>query len=438
MHMKILRTLAACALLIGCNHDAPKPSLESAPVAVATDAKTLALAPTHENAAVDHRIAAAQSAAKKNPQKLDLWITLGQSWVRKARETEDPGYYLHADACADVALAIAPDDATALDLRALVLLNQHRFADAEKTARKILDKRADDPVAWGNLSDALLEMGRTEDASRAAQTMVDLKPNLPSYARAAHFRFLAGDVAAAKAFYRRAIDAGADQRDPEPRAWVLVQTANVFWSEGDADGADAGYDMALAAMTDYAPALAGKARAALARNDAAHAIDYAKRAYDASPRAEMAWLLGDARTLASDASGAKKAYELVVKDGKRGDARTLSMFWSTRNEHAAEALALAEKEAKTRGDAYTEDTLAWALYRNGRFADARAASDRAIAGGIRDARLLYHAGAIRMAQGERSTGREMVRRAIALQPAFDAVGGPEAAAMVNANAQALR
>jgi tetratricopeptide (TPR) repeat protein len=158
----------------------------------------------------------------------------------------------------------------------------------------------------------------------------------------------------------------------------------------------------------------------------------------ASPRAEMAWLLGDARTVAGDADGAKKAYELVVKDGKRGDARTLSIFWSTRNEHAPESLALAQKEAATRGDAYTEDTLAWALYRNGRFADARAASDKAIASGTRDARLLYHAGAVRIAQGDVTAGREMVRKAIALQPSFDAVGGPEAVKLVNANATASR
>ena len=429
--------LAFSALLVACHHDeAPKP-VETAQVAAETDSKQMALAPTHENAAVDHQIAAAQSAAKKNPQKVDAWIALGRAWVRKAREAEDPGYYLHADACADVALAIAPEDASALDLRALVLLNQHRFADAEKLARSITTKRADDPVAWGNLSDALLEMGRTEEAAKAAQTMVDLKPNLPSYARAAHFRWLAGDVAGAKAFYRHAIDAGADQRDPEPRAWVLVQTANVFWSEGDAEGADAGYDMALNAMSEYAPALAGKARVALARSDAPRAVGYAKRAYDASPRAEMAWLLGDARTASGDGEGAKKAYALVVNDGKRGDARTLSIFWSTRGEHAAESLALAEKESKSRGDANTLDTLAWALYRNGRFADARAASDQAIAGGTRDARLLYHAGAIRIAQGDAS-GREMVRRAVALQPAFDAVGGPEAAKLVNANATASR
>jgi len=430
--------LALCALLVACHHDeAPKP-VETAQVAAEADSKQMALAPTHENAAVDHVIAAAQSAAKKNPQKVDLWISLGRAWVRKARETEDPGYYLHADACADVALAIAPEDTSALGLRALVLLNQHRFAEAEALARTITTKRADDPVAWGNLSDALLEMGRTEEAAKAAQTMVDLKPNLPSYARAAHFRWLAGDAAGAKAFYRHAIDAGADQRDPEPRAWVLVQTANVFWNEGDAEGADAGYDMALAAMSEYAPALAGKARVALAKGDASRSAGLAKRAYDASPRAEMAWLLADARAASGDSEGAKKAVELVVKDGKRGDARTLSIFWSTRNEHAAESLALAEKEAKTRGDAYTQDTLAWALYRNARFAEARAASDKAIASGTRDARLLYHAGAIRIAQGNTSEGREMVRKAIALQPAFDAIGGPEATKLVNANATASR
>ena len=428
--------LALSALLVACHHDEAPKQTETAQAAAEIDSKQMALAPTHENAAVDHQIAAAQSAAKKNPQKVDLWISLGRAWVRKAREAEDPGYYLHADACADVALAIAPEDSSALDLRALVLLNQHRFSEAEALARTTTQKRADDPVAWGNLSDALLEMGRTQEAAKAAQTMVDLKPNLPSYARAAHFRWLAGDVAGAKAFYRHAIDAGADQRDPEPRAWVLVQTANVFWNEGDAEGADAGYDMALAAMSEYAPALAGKARVALAKSDA-RAVGYAKRAYDASPRAEMAWLLGDARAASGDADGAKKAYELVVKDGKRGDARTLSIFWSTRNEHAAESLALAEKEAKTRGDAYTEDTLAWALYRNARFADARAASDKAMASGTRDARLLYHAGAIRIAQGDAS-GRDMVRRAIALQPSFDAVGGPEAAKLVNANATASR
>jgi len=55
--------LAFAALLVACHHDeAPKP-VETAQVAAETDSKQMALAPTHENAAVDHQIAAAQSAA---------------------------------------------------------------------------------------------------------------------------------------------------------------------------------------------------------------------------------------------------------------------------------------------------------------------------------------------------------------------------------------
>jgi tetratricopeptide (TPR) repeat protein len=430
----------ACLLaLFGCSHDAKRDDKSAAPVAaLASDSKQLALAPTKEDAAVDHAILAAEVAAKRNPQKLDLWVALGRAWVRKAREMEDPGYYLHADACVDVALEVAPEDSTALDLRALVLLNQHKFAEAEKIARRIVEKRPDDPVAYGTLSDALLELGRTDEAALAAQTMVDLKPNLPSYARAAHFRWLAGDVAGAKAFYRHAIDAGADQRDPEPRAWVLAATASVFWNEGDDSGADAGFDLALDAMHEYAPALAGKARVALARGDAHRAVELAERAYKASAHAEIAWLLGDARSVAGDEEGAKRAYALVVKDGKRGDARTLSLFWSTRGEHAPEALALAQSEQAVRGDATTYDVLAWALFRSGRLAEARVASDRATARGTHDARALYHAGAIRIAQGDIQAGRDLVRRALALQPHFDVTGGREAAKTVDADAQALR
>jgi tetratricopeptide (TPR) repeat protein len=381
--------------------------------------ESLALAPTSDNAPVDKLIQAAETAARKNPAKADLWVTLGRAWVRKARETQDPGYYLHADACADVALGIAPDDRTALDLRAMVLLNQHQFEAARQLSEQIVSKRPDDPMAYGNLSDSLLELGRFDEAAQAAQTMVDLKPNLPSYARAAHFRFLTGDVASAKAFYLHAADSGADQRDPEPRAWVLVQAAMVFWHEGDDEGAEAGFDLALRGMPEYPPALVGKARIALGRDHAADAASLAQRAYDQAPHAETAWLLGDALEAQGKMADAKKAFALVEKDGKRGDARTLSLFWSTKNVHAAEALDLAEREKKTRGDIQMDDTLAWALYRNGRFDEARAASDRALAHGTRDARMMFHAGAIRIAQGQTNEGRELVNQSLALQPHFD-------------------
>lgn len=206
----------------------------------------------------------------------------------------------------------------------------------------------------------------------------------------------------------------------------MTQAASIFLHQGDYVGAEAGFDRTLDQMSDYPPALVGKARVALARADGPRAVQLLERAYDASPLVETAWLLGDARAMAGDASRAREAYARVERAGKQVDPRTLALFWATRDEHAVEALALAQAEKTARGDLYTEDTYAWALYRNGRIPEARSAIDRALARQTPDARLLYHAGAIRIAGGDVARGRRLVESALALEPGFDVTGAAEA------------
>jgi tetratricopeptide (TPR) repeat protein len=398
----------------------------------ADEARRLALAPSNGSGDVDHEIERFQAAAKKlGDHKEDPWIALGQAWVKKARWEGDPGFYVNADAAATVALDVAPGSKLGNDLRALVLLNDHKFEDARALEAKVLEGDPDDAQALGSLSDALLELGRFDEAAAATQKMVDLKPNLPSYARASWFRWLQGDDKAAKAFIRRAIDAGAVTGDVEPRAWVLVQAAMIFWNEGDYDGADAGFDQALAQKTEYPAALVGKGRVAMARGDGAKAAEYLQRAYAQSPLVETAWLLGDARAMAGDAKGASDAWALVASRGRASDPRTLSLFWSTRNEHAEDALALAQAEHAKRGDVYTDDALAWALHRSGRDKEAREAIDRATRLGTRDAKLWFHAGAIRLALGDK-TGAKRVADALALSPKFDPDGAREAQQLLDA------
>ncbi len=94
-------------------------------------------------------------------------------------------------------------------------------------------------------------------------------------------------------------------------------------------------------------------------------------------------------------------------------------------------MSLAEAEKKVRDDIYTEDALAWALYRKGDFAQARIASDKAMALGTKDARLLYHAGAIRIAAGDKPAGERLVREALRLNPSFDRTGAAEAAKLAS-------
>ncbi|MDF2694222.1 MAG: hypothetical protein K0S65_2605, partial [Labilithrix sp.] len=226
--------------------------------------------------------------------------------------------------------------------------------------------------------------------------------------------------------------AGRDvKRDPEPGAWVLVQAAMIFWHEGDFDGADAGFDKALERIPSYAPANVGKGRVAMARGDHGRAAELFGRAFEASPLVETAWLLGDARAAAGDVSGADEAYARVDRDGRRTDPRTLSMFLSAKNKDAPEALRLAREEYARRKDIVTEDALAWALYRNGKLDEAQASIARARRLGTPDARLVYHEGAIRIAAGETKKGRELVARALKMNPAFDATAVKEAAALLH-------
>ncbi len=389
-------------------------------------ARRLALAPAPGGADVDVQIRRLASAAERLPRKTELWVALGQHWVRKARESSDPGYYLNAGACADVALESAPHDRLALDLRALVLLNSHAFAEARILAQRILARHPDDVTAWGTLSDAELELGDVKEAVKAAQRMLGLKPSLPSYSRAAHLSWLLGDDSRALELTRLAIDAAGAAADREPRAWMLVQAGMLFWHRGDYEGADAGFVAALDVVENYPPALVGRGRVRTARGDPAGAAALYERAWKKSPLVETAWLWGEALEHAGDPSAAARAYAAAVREGHAHDGRTLSLMYSTRSVRPDEALRLARAERATRGDLYTEDALAWALYRNGELADARAAIDRARALGTQDARLMFHQGAIYMAQGQAREGRALVERALARNPHFDATSAAEA------------
>jgi len=101
-------------------------------------------------------------------------------------------------------------------------------------------------------------------------------------------------------------------------------------------------------------------------------------------------------------------------------------------------LRLALDERKSRDDQYTEDAIAWALYRKGRLNEALAASERANRLGTRDARLWFHRGAILVASGQVEPGRELVRKALALNPHFDRSGEAEARQLLDARVAGRR
>lgn len=409
---------------------APAPSGVAA--LATTDSRLLALAAPKQSKAVDRELIKLQQIARAQPGRAEVWMLLGQAWVRKARESADPGYYLSANASAEVLLSVSPGNVHGLNLQALVLLNQHRFREAQELARAIIDRDPDSAMAWGSLSDAALELGDDQASLEAAAAMAALKPNLPSYSRVSYLQWLRGDQQGAIESIRLAIDAAGDPSDKEPRAWALVQAAQLFWHRGDYAGADAGYRQALEVYRDYAPALIGRGRVALAEGELPRAVASFQAALDSSPTAEAAWLLGVSQRLLGDAAAADAALKRSHEEGRRADHRALSLIYAGEGVELPEAVRLARAEKSSRGDIYTDDALGWALFKAGDAQAARESSARALRLGTKDARLLFHRGAILLATGDVAAGRKLITEALALNPKFDPLEAEEAKRLLGA------
>src|SRR5262249_27169876 len=104
------------------------------------------------------------------------------------------------------------------------------------------------------LGDTLMEQGRLPEAAVAYQKMIDLKPFYQSYTRAAHLRWLNGDIEGAIELIQKAI-AAASPRNPEAIAWAYTRLAGYQLQRGDLDRATVAVDSALSFQPDYSAAL---------------------------------------------------------------------------------------------------------------------------------------------------------------------------------------
>src|SRR5437016_6060168 len=80
------------------------------------------------------------------------------------------------------------------------------------------------PFDYGLLGDVLMEQGQLAEATDAYQKMIDLRPDLHSYARGAHIRWLKGDLTCAVELMELAASASGPL-DAESAAWVHTRLA---------------------------------------------------------------------------------------------------------------------------------------------------------------------------------------------------------------------
>ncbi len=397
-----MRPSPACLLLlafVACSEQSPVPRGEPAGTSAAL---RVALADPSGNAAAATAIRTAQAAVRERADIANL-ERLAAQFINRARTSGDPGYYKQAEACADVLTTVAGGTLPGALLRGHVRHALHDFAAAERIARDLVAKRGM-PLDLGLLGDVLLDRGQLDEAKSVYQRMLDLRPGLQSYARAAQIRWMAGDHAGCRELLQLAARAGS-RRDPESLAWVLARAATLELQANDPTQAAHFADEALALLSDLPAARLARGRTALANDAPKEAVDHLAAAAAAFPLPEHLWAHADALRAAGRETEAAQVEAELLRSGEAEDPRTFALWLATHTRDPGRALRLAEAEHRLRQDAYTLDVLALARLGIGDVTGARAAITQALACGVRDARIEVHAALIAAALGDVEAAR---------------------------------
>lgn len=365
---------------------------------------------------------------KQSPDSGDLYRDLGFAYLQRARDTGDPSTYPSAAEAFDQASRRLPDDALVLVGRGALELARHEFAAALETGMAALRLAPGLPSAQAVVVDALVEVGRYEDAKVMAEALL-VDDSLPAWNRTSYLRELHGDLPGALAAMEEAAVRGAGIPENQAFTFTLVGTLNAY--VGRPDRALIVYDKALQVFPEYGPALAGKARLAIAQRDLKEGVRLFQRAVATLPLSEYVIGLGEAQEASGDLDAARDSYELAAFQIELFQASgvivdvELALFAADHGD-AAEALEYAQASYADRQNVKTADTLAWALYRNGRFEDAASYSAEALRLGSRDPLFLYHAGAIAAERGDPAKARTLLEDALAIDAGFSATGARHA------------
>jgi tetratricopeptide (TPR) repeat protein len=410
---------AAPALLLGGVLREPSPAVART---VAPISATPVLSPRVGVRDTAARIRAFQTQVRADPSDARTLTLLGLAYQQRTRETSDPSYLGKSDGVIRRALRLAPRSGDATIALAQLALARHDFRDALRLARRARLLAPRDARTDAVLGDALVELGRYQEAFDAYDRIAIRKPGAASYARVSYARELLGRPRDAIKAMELALAASTGQ--PEALAWAHVELGKLHFSLGELEPAVRHLHGALAVFPGYVYAYEPLARMEAARGRDGAAIALAMRAVDAVPLPQFVATLADLYRFTGRTALARRQYALIgavrrllAANGVKTDLET-ALFDVDHGLRLPQALATARRAHRARPSVEADDVLAWALARTGRCGEALRFSKRALRLGTRDAPKFFHRGMIERCLGDHDEARRWFRRALDLNPHF--------------------
>ena len=426
----VLAVATVALAAAGCGSIAPGSTGATVPAASApTPISTPASAAPSARSATDDEIGRLRAAIDADPSDAAAQRDVGFALLQRVRETADPSLYASAEAAFDRARELAPDDPLVLVGLGTLELGKHDFATALATARQAIDMAPRLAVAHAIEVDALVELGRYDEADEAAAAMLALGSDLTTLSRVSYLAELHGQLDVAVTAMRVATKSRGVA--PENLAFTHVQLGNLLVYSGDPEAAAEEYKRALELVPGHAPALAAQGRLAVADGRLDEAIELFQHAADVVPLPEYVIALADAQAAAGRDDDAARSVELARAEIQLFQATgvmvdlDLALFESDHGD-AQRALRFAEAAYEATPNVRAADAQAWALHRLGRDRDAERWSDEALRLGSRDPLFRFHAGAIAAALGDDAAARSNLDLALSTDAGFSAIHAAEA------------
>jgi tetratricopeptide (TPR) repeat protein len=365
-------------------------------------------------------MAAANRLLEKNPRNFEAYNALALALSRRARETSDVRYYNQAEETLKKSFEISAGNFDGERIRVWLLLGKHEFAAAREAAMQLNKRNPDDVMVYGFVTDANVELGNYQDAEKAAQMMLDLRPgNMPGITRGAYLRELFGDVDGALELMNMALTS-TPPTEVEDAAWISTQIAHLNLSVGRVAEAESQLQQALRLFPGYHYALGNLAKVRIQQKRFAEAADLFQQRYAAAPHAENLYDLAEALELAGRNTEADAAFQEFEKKSLAetriadNSNHELILYYADHAKQPSKALEVAEREYARRHDIFTLDCYAWALHLNGQNQEARRQIDAALWVGVRNARILRHAGEIALSMEDRAAAESFLRQSVEL------------------------
>lgn len=388
--------LTAGAILIPGSPEPGPAALSTGSYGTASGAGSYGIAPTGDLAKA---VEGLQARLRRLPKDYVAWAELGSAYVQRSRQTADPSYYPKAEQAIARSLALSPGNFAALTGQAALAAGRHEFADAVRLSRQAIAANPYGSIAYGVLADAHTQLGAYDEASEAIEKMMSLAPGVSSFTRASYDAELRGDVRTARRMLEHAL---GDAFTPGDIAYCRYYLGELSLHAGDLGKARSAYEQALKADPTFVPALAARARTAALDGRLDEAADDYEAAVQRLPLAQYLVEYGEVlERLGKDPSGQwtllNAQRDLMRASGVRDD-----LTWAEfEADHGSPAKAVqhAKAEYARNPNLVAADTLAWALYRDGKPEEALTYAKKATATGWRNALLVHHRAVIERALG---------------------------------------